>query len=206
MNNYYRTGLFEDAIVSLSRCQEEVSRFRVDPHALKWVLLSLHSTIQGFMALVLEQGNGLSLMTAKDAKAWLEAHDQRKPHPQSSRMDTFLNLYKKIKQTEMMVGMIGAEPFKPNGHDAHMKSLNSLRNDFIHFTLSGWSIEVSGLNGLIEQMMDIVDFCHRSILFPWQRYNNADKYRSEIQSSVSRIRTECKVPFDLAQTTQCEAD
>ncbi len=200
MDNYYRTGIFEDAIASLSRCQEEVDRLRDDPHALKWVLLSLHSAVQGFMCLVLDQGNCLLLMKPEDAKAWMEAHDQNKPYPKNSRMDTFLNLYKKVKKTEAMMGTIGAEPFEPNGHDAYMKSLNNLRNNFIHFTLSGWSIEVSGLDELIGKMMDIVEFCSSSVLFPWHRYRKSTEYREKVSTAIANIRTACIESFVIKKT------
>jgi hypothetical protein len=125
--------MFEDAMASLDRCAEEVARLRGEPHAIKWTLLSMHSALQGFMALILEQGNGLLLMPKKDMIEWQKAHYAGNTYP-TGQMDTFLNLYAKIKRKESMPG---AAPFKTIGHTEAMKELNALRNQFIHFNISG---------------------------------------------------------------------
>jgi hypothetical protein len=199
VSNWYRTGLFDDAIASLSRSEEEVRRLSDDPDALKWALIALHSTVQGFMALVLEQGNGLLLMPKKDTAEWLEAHYGDKAYPET-RMDRFLNLYAKIKRQECMQGIMGAVPFKNDGHDREMKSLNRLRNQFIHFNVGGWSIEISGLQILVSKVIDVVDYAYLSPLFPWHRYDDAEKLRDRIRNHISLIRAICEKPFAISGT------
>jgi hypothetical protein len=196
MNTWYRTGLYEDAVVSLTRCEEEVIRLRKDSHSLKWMLISLHSTVQGFMALVLDQGNLINLMRVNDAEKWLKAHEQGEQYPVCS-MDRFRNLYKKIKKPEFMAGIVNWSKFSQKSHDDQIKWLNEQRNQFIHFNISGWSINIAEIHLLIDRMMDIVEFCAKNPHFPWHRLEDSEKARRQVIQTISRIRTAANEPFTV---------
>jgi hypothetical protein len=200
MCSYYRTGLLEDALRTLSRCEEEVARFRHDPHALKWLLISLHCTVQSFMASVLEQGNGLQIMKPKVAKAWLKAHYGDEDYPTKTDMDYFLNLYEKIKDADSMRGYASLLPFKQSGHDDSIATLNEWRNQYIHFNISSWSIEVSGLHELIKKVMDVVQYCSESTSFPWHRFGDSKPHRDKVLEAISKIRAECESPFSVKRS------
>jgi hypothetical protein len=189
MEKWHRTGLFEDAVISLKRCEEETQRFRSDPDALKWMVISLHSSVQGFIALVLSQGNGLQLMRKSAMVKWLEAHKNGHNYPDDTRMDTFLNLYSKIKKEECMQGMSGVVPFKSDGHNKAMKYLNELRNQFIHFNIDGWSINTGDLAWVIAKSMDVVEFTYQSPHFPWHRCDDSEILRNHIGQQISNIRS-----------------
>jgi hypothetical protein len=42
--------------------------------------------------------------------------------------------------------------------DRAVKKLNDLRNEFLHFTPKGWSLDVSGGPALCLQCLEIIDF------------------------------------------------
>ncbi|MDN5849405.1 MAG: hypothetical protein L0H63_07140 [Nitrococcus sp.] len=115
-----------------------------DIYAWRWIVLSLHNAVQGFMVLSLRHGNGLLALSSRCFVAWMEAHESDGKYPKKE-LDTYLGLYKKVKSKE--TGAIGGNtPFVPKGSEGRsIRKLNALRKDFIHFTPKGWSLEVSGL-------------------------------------------------------------
>jgi hypothetical protein len=187
MSDWMRTGMHEDAKASLTRWAEEAGRVSKDPTALKWMVLAAHSAIQGFMSLVLYQGNGFLVMRPEDAKVWMQAYDADGPYPKT-KMDSFLGLYKKIKRADSFLGFAGSKPFAPDAHDAAMRRLNSVRNDFVHFTASGWSIEHAYVLALCGETADVVDFCISSTAFPWSHFGAVERTRSETLRALAEIR------------------
>jgi hypothetical protein len=187
MNDFLRTGMHEDAKASLTRWAEEAGRVSTDPTALKWMVLAAHSALQGFMALVLYQGNGFLVMRPEDAKAWMQAHDANGPYPET-KMDSFLGLYKKVNRADSFLGLAGSKPFMPDAHDVAMRRLNSVRNDFVHFTASGWSIERAYVLAFCAETADVVDFCTSSVAFPWSHFGDVERTRSEALHALAEIR------------------
>jgi hypothetical protein len=194
MKSIYSTGLLDDAFRSLSRCEEEVTRFRHDPHALKWLIISLHCMIQSFMANVLDQGNGLQVMRPDAAKKWLKAHDGDQNYPSRTDMDYFLSLYEKIKDSNSFLGYT-THVFVSIGHDDVIEKLNRYRNQFIHMNVSSFRIGISGLHEVIAKSLDIVEYCRDSPAFPWHQLKDSESRREALNKSVSKLRNECLSPF-----------
>jgi hypothetical protein len=94
---WLRTDEKEDAIASLKLYIDAVFKINVDIVYWKWAIISLHNTVQSIMAFHLGFGNDLLVMRQEDAEAWLKAHESGTAYPES-KMDNFLNLYKKIKK------------------------------------------------------------------------------------------------------------
>jgi hypothetical protein len=131
-------------IYAINRCREELSYW-------KWAVISLHSVAQTIMAIHLGSGNNLLVMRQKDAEIWLNAHDDGNPYP-DTKMDTFLNLYKKIKHHAIL-----GYTFAPKGQQGNsIKRLNLFRNEFVHFMPKGWSIELSGMPNICLDCLDII--------------------------------------------------
>lgn len=139
------------------------------------------------MALVLYQGNGLLVMRPKDATAWMQAHEADGAYPKT-KMDSFLGLYAKIKTSDSFVGLTGSKPFVPGAHDTAMRRLNSVRNDFIHFTYSVWSVERVYAFEFCAKAADVVDFCISNTAFPWSHFDDFDDARSESLRALAEIR------------------
>ena len=78
--------------------------------------------------------------------------------PPPEKLDTYLNLYKKVKHREL--GQLGGNTrFEPVGAEGgDIKRLNALRNEFIHFTPKGWSLEVNGLPRICLSVARLISF------------------------------------------------
>jgi len=156
-SRYLRTSEHQEAVRSLEWAELQARSLRDDPYQWKWVLSALHSAAQGFMVLALWQGNGLLTLSEKDAKKWCEAHNKGENYPED-RLDSFLNLYRKIKSPECFTHL-GENSFVQHGqHDKSFELLNELRNKFTHFTPKGWSLELAGLPDVCLDVLDMVQF------------------------------------------------
>ena len=109
------------------------------------------------MVLSLWNGNGLLALRPDVAAKWLKAYESGALYP-DDWLDNFLNLYGKVKdQTNFHV--VGAGPFRATGtHDDSMTRLNDYRNEFIHFTPKGWSLELAGLPRICLDALDLIQF------------------------------------------------
>ncbi len=153
---YLRTDEQEEAVRSLEWAEVQANLIATDCYLWKWVLISLHNAVQGFMVLGLWNGNGLLSLTPKAAEKWLIAYNNGKPFP-VDKLDNFLNLYNKIKDPNNF-NTFGSSHFIPSNHDASFKYLNDFRNEFIHFTPKGWSLELAGLPQICLDILDLIQF------------------------------------------------
>ncbi|MBE0658275.1 MAG: hypothetical protein IH602_11335 [Bryobacteraceae bacterium] len=128
-----------------------------DPHLWRWIILALHSAAQGAMVLSIRHGNGLLALSRTSYAEWMAAYEKNEPPPRE-RLDNSLDLYEKVKHRT--TGTIGGNTrFVPRGFEgADIKRLNSLRNEFIHFTPRGWSLEIDGLPRICLSAGRLVSF------------------------------------------------
>jgi hypothetical protein len=156
-DEYLRTNLWIDAVTSLEAAQDFCARVTVDKLRWKWVLMAVHSAVQGFMALALEHGNALLVMKDDVAAKWREAHATGAQYP-DERMDFFLSLYDKVK-TDVVACYVESKEFVPGAsHDSSVKKLNELRNGFVHFMPKVWAIKVAGLPVICLDCLDLACF------------------------------------------------
>jgi hypothetical protein len=145
-------------VVAFEVFEEELGRVLQNPYRWKWVIISLHSGLQGMMVLALQGSHGLHALRPEDAKRWLEAREQGGPLPGDLKLDSFLSLYKKIKSNRML-RYVNSKKFVPIGTQGDsIKKLNSLRNEFIHFTPKVWCLELIGLPDIASDCLSISEF------------------------------------------------
>ena len=157
LRRYLRTDEREEAVRSLEWAELQARSVSDDPYLWKWLLISLHNAVQGFMVLSLWNGNGLLALRDKVAAKWLDAYRNGGPYP-VEKLDEFLNLYAKVKNKSNFHS-VGSGPFIPGPtHDASFKRLNDFRNEFIHFTPKGWSLELQGLPKMCLDAVDLIEF------------------------------------------------
>ncbi len=158
MEHWLRTDELHEAVLALQMTCEQVSRVRSDPHHWKWVILGLHNALQSFMVLALRGTNGLNVLTKERASQWMAAYKRGDSKYPELRLDSFLNLYDKIKSDRMEMS-VDSQALKPSStQDQSIKTLNRLRNEFIHFVPQGWSLELHGLPRIADDCLDVISF------------------------------------------------
>lgn len=132
-----------------------------DNYFWRWVIIALHSAVQGFMVLAFRNKNENAIYDKKSTKKLYEADNEGGTRPSDLKLDSYLNLYKKVKQ------QLG---FKPqNEIEKNIKELNERRNEFIHFTPKGWSLKVDGLPQICIDCAVLIEFLDKDIF--WQNLN-----------------------------------
>jgi len=157
MDLWLRTDETEEAISSLEMLAETAPSLVLDTYRWKWVFISTHNALQGFMVLALRHGNGLLALKDEIAAQWQKAYREGGKYP-VEKLDNFTNLYKKVKSVRMMC-YVHSRKFKATqDHNRAVKKLNELRNDFIHFVPKGWSLELTGLPEICLRCLEVIEF------------------------------------------------
>jgi hypothetical protein len=184
LENWLRTNELEESVSALRMMRDTARKVINDVYQWKWIVIASHNALQGFMVLALRNGNNLTVMPDKLAGKWLEAYRADKPLPEE-RLDSFPNLYKKIKG-EHMERLVMSRRFTATAdQDRCVKKLQELRNNFIHFIPKGWSIEVSGLPSLCLAIIEIIEF------LGWESSNvlwHKEGQREEAESIISELK------------------
>ncbi len=189
--HWLKTNEHEEAVSALEMAAEFSGRIQEQVDSWRWVVLALHNSLQGFMVLALRGTDGLRPLRDDIAKKWLAAHRKKGEYP-VEKLDSFLNLYKKIKSKKML--FYGhSKRFVPNGHQTqHVKELNSLRNEFIHFLPKSWALELSGLPEICLDCMGVIEFlafdCGNVHFYEDERRRRTEKALRTARSSLERIQ------------------
>lgn len=178
-----RTDEREDIIASMKLFIDALDRAKSDTSYFKWAAISLHSATQSIMAFHLGFGNDLLVMSQEDAEAWLAAHHVNTEYPET-QMDSFLNLYKKVKKHEIL-----EYKFIPKGQEgASIKKLNILRNEFIHFMPKGWSIEIAYMLEIFDDCLNIIkDIGAGPISDRWEEDAQAETFNTLVAESIDKV-------------------
>lgn len=154
---YLRTDEELETANAMHMAAEFASNLVSDLHLWRWVIIAIHNAAQGVMVLSLRHGNGLLALNDESYAAWMSAYEKNETPP-AEKLDTYLNLYKKVKHKQW--GQVGGNSrFVPQGAECgDIKRLNSLRNEFIHFTPKGWSLEVGGLTRISLAVARLISF------------------------------------------------
>jgi hypothetical protein len=102
--------------------------------------------------------------------------------------ELFKRLYNKSMRLE---GGAGAVLTNPDTHRASFIRLHRLRNDFVHFTPKGWSIEVSGMPQMFLHIIDVLD---QIVEDPWPFRHCDDEEEARLRGLLDLLKTELKKP------------
>jgi hypothetical protein len=111
------------------------------------------------MVIALTRSDSFGATDPKQEKAWREAYAKGQSLPTDQpKLLKFLKLYEKIQEKDRLPDS-SAERFVPQGSQStSIKELNSLRNEFIHFTPKGWSLDLSGAPRIAIDCLDVAAF------------------------------------------------
>jgi hypothetical protein len=154
---YIRTGTAEDAVSSLELAASFLEFAVTDDRYWKWFVVATHSAVQGIFVLALKAGDGLLVQKPGVTKKMIAAYDADTDLP-SPHMDNFVNLYKKLHKKENLRSS-DSIPVQPSEvHEQAVKSLDELRDEFLHFNAKSWSIERELIFVSARGCLELMDF------------------------------------------------
>jgi len=158
-----------------------------DDYNWKWAIIALHNSTQAFMVLALQGTSPLNVI--KDPQKSFDAIQNGTDYPEDKLLN-FLSLYRDIKSQEKMKKSIDSRNYLgSNEMDDAIRTLNELRNKFIHFIPCGWSIELIMLTRICKQVLSVIEFLileSGNIRF----YDNDNIEKEQLSDLVERIATE----------------
>ena len=179
------TGSVREAIAALEAVADELERAQGDPYRWKWVILTLHGLVQSMMTLALKGSNGLNVLKSADAKRLALAIENGTPIPTDLKMDSFLNLYKKIKRATYIDG----ERFMPQGtQEQSIEALNRLRDQYVHFIPCAFILRVNELPEITLDCLNIAEF------LAW----NSNNVGWDVKDNEAQLIERAKKAFEAA--------
>jgi hypothetical protein len=172
----------KDVTASLRHLRHCLKLTETDPTAWKWCIIAIHNALQGAMTCHLSGTANLGCLSKKSACEWFEWHDKRRrgeinmvetpidewgivsyrpvsqaDQPPRHYMATPQVLFDRLHKEKLRVdGGCGAVLSITLEQRKSFKLLNGLRNKFSHFTPMGWSIELSGLPRVFNDILIVV--------------------------------------------------
>jgi hypothetical protein len=153
-DDYVRFDEREDVLVSLELVAHFAPLLSEKPRYWKWMIVGAHSALQGAMVCALADSTGTSILTKKSATemlTWLNADPStRGPHP-DERLAEFGELLKRcIARSDLLM-------LTPKQRKNIKRLHDHFRNNFVHFTPKGWSIEKAGLPWIVGAAIDAAE-------------------------------------------------
>ncbi|MFL9814555.1 hypothetical protein D7241_14980 [Stutzerimonas sp. VN223-3] len=186
MTRWLRTDEKQEFISSVRMVHQMLTSVRDDLEYWKWVVIALHNAMQGAMVMSLRAGNNLRVMPDALAAKCLKAHEAGKQWP-PERLDHFPNLYEKVKNNEIMSFYVHSQALPQDPElDRSIEVLLELRNQFIHFTPQGWSIELSGMPSICTKILEAALFlCWNSGNVIWHSAEQSQQARAEVDIALA---------------------
>jgi len=147
----------DEAVGALEAFERFASRVRQDSFEWRWAILSLHTALQGFMVVAIRDTAGMFPLSSDVAAAWMAAYQSGQPRPRE-RLDSFLNLYRKIKRPEIASFLRGHRFVPARTQGRSVRLLNRIRNQFIHFVPGSWALEGTGLPAVCLDCLAIIRY------------------------------------------------
>ncbi|MBN3033129.1 MAG: hypothetical protein JW873_03445 [Candidatus Saganbacteria bacterium] len=193
MTNYFRTDTKQNAFDSLEKAAFFLGKTNEDINWCKWTIIALHSALYGFMVCALEGSAGFSTypdyVTEKLLKFYSLPPENRQKNGKfpEVKLDYFWSLYEKIKSPTHMNKYYNSKTFVPkNNIDWNINKLNKIRNEFLHFTPKGWSLELNGIPQIVDDANEIIGF----LVFDFGNISIQPDEKSLAQKMLTELREE----------------
>lgn len=201
-----------DVLASLEMCAISLTHTRQTERAWKWVVLSLHSALQGAMVCHLSGTAQLGALTKQSASNWLAWYNNKRPSETEAMQENidefgvplthaedngvpapdayvasadvlFERLYCESKRVEVSFGeVISVTEQQKKSFDR----LHRLRNNFTHFSPKGWSIE---LDYIKETICDVLQVLGLILDDSWTLIHMSDEDRRALNSKFEEIKS-----------------
>ena len=192
MTEYIRTDERLDVLSSLEQCAFSLKQTRRSGRAWKWVVISLHSALQGAMVCHLTGGESIGALrkgAAENRRAWHEKWrftDDPGPEPKGMKIADTPELFKRLKDSSKRYECGGGEiPITPKQDKSFERLHKGLRNQFIHFHPQGWSIEEALIEEVVEDIIEVIGLIADDP-YPFRHMEESD--REMLDSKIEEIR------------------
>lgn len=160
---WVRTDEVEDVAASVRQAVRGWAATAEDPQAWKWVMLALHSAIQGACVChLLTTANPVGALTPRSTEEWmtyLEAsrEDESLSAPKRTELMGMPDLLKAVRKKDSAGDGTAPSIAISDGEFNWLRKFHDeFRNQLVHFEPIGWSIEISGMPGLAKLAARIV--------------------------------------------------
>ena len=192
MEHYLRIDEKENAIDSLQKAAEFLKNIENDPLYWKWFIVAIHHAVYHFMLLALQNTDLSGIWKEHLNKGLPKLVDyglSRKvvdTNNSENQLVNFIEAFKRIQKPDQMSGYVNAKPFVAEiKHKEAATDLNTiLRNNFVHFSPKGWSIEISFIIKAVLPMLEVVEF----LVLNSGRLFMDEQQRNSVQSDIAQIR------------------
>lgn len=186
------TDEYREAIEGLAMTVEQLLRTRESPYRWKWVIVTLHSTLQSFMVLALGDSAGVNALSAKSRAEWLKWYNEMVGEPPELWQAPFLDLFKRVQDESAMRAGMAKRPFESDDDiTSSVEWLNWNRNEFVHFGQKSWLLDIGGIARRVRD-------CLKPIRFLVEESGG-------IRFSDSKEKRQVLALLSVAETLVCEA-
>lgn len=161
--NWIETNEVQDVAGSIRHILRVARFVGEDPLAWKWVVLALHSALQGACVCHLTTTAApVGAVTKRNAGEWLTYFEDSRTNPEARPPKTHLmglpDLLKAVRRSHSAGGPSDEADVAISESELSwlMRFHDSIRNQFVHFEPIGWSIEVSGIPEIAKLVARII--------------------------------------------------
>lgn len=224
MIGYVQTDERQDVLASLEHCAVCLADTQRSDRAWKWVVLSLHSALQGAMVCHLSGTAQVGALTPECVRQWSEWHERdrrgelefidggvdefglrvrsprrRRDRSPRDRVASASVLFKRLGSgSERIEFGCGRIIEITAAQRKSFERLHNLRNRFTHFSPSGWSIELQLIEGVFPDILDII----AQIADDWWSFRHMPAEELEfLRGSISDLRRRfCDLSAGMSRT------
>ena len=187
-SEYLRTNAGLDVLASLESCADNLLRTKKSDGAWKWVVLTMHSALQGAMVCHLSGSEEVGALTKRSANQWIQRHRQRQEteNAPERRLASAPDLLRRLTNEKSRLensygGIISVTPTQRE----YFERLHALRNEFTHFPSQSWSIEIAYIEEAVKGTLEILE---RIAADTWPFRDLPDKSRGALKEQMKEIR------------------
>ncbi len=148
-DEYLRTDEIRELVEALRKIADELVAAKTDSYAWKWAIIAMQNAVQNAIVAAISGTDQLGALTKKAAREWLEAYENDRTDYPEPWLANFLELYDRMKSR---TGLPSTAEM-----DKDIKRLVEFRNDFMHFTPKGWSLQLAGLPRILGNGLAVVE-------------------------------------------------
>ena len=211
MSGFVDTDERLDVLASLEHCALSLNETKGSDRAWKWVVLSLHSALEGAMICHLSGTAQVGALTERSAAKWHDWHERdrraeidrvedgagavgvprrRTKHPSGNppqdRVADAKELFERLASPSSRLESAGGPIGVTSKQRKSFRRLHDLRNDFTHFSPKGWSIEVEFIRDAMRDVLDVIAWIEQDD-WPFRHMEGEDRKRLREKMSELRI-------------------